>query len=153
METKPAPPAHLESHLGFWLRFVSNHVSGAFAARLAARKVSVPEWTALRELYEADMAPSLLAERLTLTRGAITKLADRLIRRKLVQRLADERDGRAQRLALTAAGRALVPELGALADANDAEFFAFLSRAERAGLENTLKKIVRRHGLSTIPTA
>jgi DNA-binding MarR family transcriptional regulator len=152
METGNVSPAHLKSHLGFWLRFVSNHVSGAFAAKLAARKIGVPEWAALRELYEGEMAPSLLAQRLTMTRGAVTKLADRLIRRKLVRRRADAADGRAQYLALTPAGRALVPALAALADANDAEFFAFLPRAERAALEKTLKEIVRRRGLTTIPT-
>lgn len=152
METRNPPPAHLKSHLGFWLRLVSNHVSGAFAARLSARKISVPEWAALRELYDGQMAPSLLAERLTMTRGAVTKLADRLIRRNLVRRRADAVDGRAQHLVLTPAGRALVPALAALADANDAEFFTFLPRAERAALEKTLKEIVRRHGLITIPT-
>ena len=152
METKLPCPAHLRSHLGFWMRFVSNHVSGTFAGRLAARKVTVPEWAFLRELYERDLAPSVLAERLAMTRGAITKLADRLIRRKLVQRRADPADGRAQRLTLTHAGRDIVPQLSALADANDAEFFAFLSDAERRSLDRILRKIVRRHGLTVIPT-
>lgn len=152
METKAPPPSHLRSHLGFWLRFVSNHVSGAFAAKLASRSLSVPEWALLRELYESDLAPSVLAERLAMTRGAITKLADRLVRRTLVQRRADLADGRAKRLTLTPAGRAIVPQLSALADANDAEFFAFLSEAERRSLDGILRRIVQRHGLTTIPT-
>ncbi len=151
METRLPPASHLKSHLGFWLRFVSNHVSGAFAAKLAARKISVPEWAALRELYGMDLAPSLLAERLSLTRGAVTKMTDRLVRRKLVRRHADERDGRAQRLTLTAAGRSLVPELSVLADINDAAFFDFLSDQDRHALDRILKAIVRHHALSTIP--
>ncbi|MFI5290109.1 MAG: MarR family transcriptional regulator, partial [Polyangia bacterium] len=54
----------LEAHLGFWLRFVSNHVSQAFSRRLAAHEVSVAEWVVLRELLEQDGAlPSDLAER------------------------------------------------------------------------------------------
>ncbi|HYD07668.1 MAG TPA: MarR family transcriptional regulator, partial [Reyranella sp.] len=31
----------LSDHLGFWLRLVSNHVSQAFAAKVASRGVTV----------------------------------------------------------------------------------------------------------------
>src|SRR5580704_8608408 len=99
-------PAALESHLGFWLRLVSNHVSHAFAQRLEALGVTVVEWVLLRELYDGERAPSSLAERMGMTRGAITKLADRLARRGLIGRKADARDGRAQLLTLTGQGRA-----------------------------------------------
>ena len=69
--------SELTAHLGYWLRFVSNHVSLAFARKLESRGVTVAEWVVLRELYEsAPVAPSEVAERLGLTRGAITKLAD-----------------------------------------------------------------------------
>ena len=69
----------LESHLGYWIRYVSNHVSHAFALKLAAVGVTVAEWVVLRELYDFESAPSALADRLGMTRGAISKLADRLI--------------------------------------------------------------------------
>jgi DNA-binding MarR family transcriptional regulator len=151
METISPTPAHLKSHLGFWLRFVSNQVSGSFAAKLAGEGISVAEWAALRELHGGELAPSVLAGRLGMTRGAITKLAGRLIRRKLVRRRADAQDGRGQFLALSVAGEALVPKLAALADRNDAEYFAFLGKAERGELEKILKRIVRHHGLSQIP--
>jgi DNA-binding MarR family transcriptional regulator len=69
----------LDAHLGYWLRFVSNQVSHAFSLRLARRDVTVAEWVVLRELYDAiEVVPSTLAERLGMTRGAISKLADRL---------------------------------------------------------------------------
>ena len=35
----PPPVSDLTAHLGFWLRTVSNHVSHAFAGRLAAQGV------------------------------------------------------------------------------------------------------------------
>ena len=147
------PVSSLDAHLGYWLRFVSNHVSHAFGLKLAARDVTAAEWVILRELYEPDaMAPSALAERLGMTRGAISKLADRLVAKALITRTASAEDGRYQALALTAAGRALVPALAALADRNDAEFFGHLSPAERAGVEAVLKDIIRRHGVRAIPT-
>jgi len=150
METKSL--SALEDHLGYWLRLVSNHVSGAFAEKLAAKDVSVAEWVVLRELYDAAQSPSLLAQKIGLTRGAITKLADRLLARKLVARAASAQDGRAQILSLTGQGRALVPQLAALADRNDAEFFAGLAPRERAALRNLLLKIVRGRDMRGAPT-
>ena len=39
-----AKPAALENHTGFWLRFVSNHVSHGFARKVAGSGVTVAEW-------------------------------------------------------------------------------------------------------------
>jgi DNA-binding MarR family transcriptional regulator len=143
----------MEAHLGYWLRYVSNHVSHAFARKVAERGVTVAEWVVLREMLETDAcAPSALAERLGMTRGAISKLADRLQAKALIARTAAKDDRRWQALALTPKGRALVPVLAALADANDAEFFGHLKPAERNHLMAAMKDIVRRGKLKTIPT-
>jgi DNA-binding MarR family transcriptional regulator len=145
--------ADLETHLGYWLRFVSNHVSHAFSLKLQACDVTVAEWVVLRELFDiADIQPSTLADRLGMTRGAISRLADRLIAKEMIARTASTGDRRQQTLSLTDDGRTLVPKLAELADRNDAEFFGHLEPAERAALEKTLKEIVRRHDLKTIPT-
>lgn len=142
----------LEAHAGYWLRFVSNHASHAFSRKVAARGVTVAEWVVLRELFDTgSAAPSHLAGRLGMTRGAITKLADRLIAKAMLLRRRDRDDGRAQTLTLTGKGRALVPELAALADRNDAEFFGHLTAAERQWLERMMKEIVRRHALRAVP--
>lgn len=144
----------LDAHLGYWLRFVSNHVSHAFGQKLAGRGVTVAEWVVLREMHGVEaLAPSALADRLGLTRGAISRLVDRLEAKALITRSAGEGDGRFQSLALTSAGHALVPELSALADRNDAEFFGHLPPGERKQVEAVMKEIVRRHGLKSIPIA
>lgn len=146
------PASALTSHLGYWLRHVSNHVSHAFARKLESRDVTVAEWVVMRELYgEAEMAPSRLADEIGLTRGAISKLADRLIAKGLLTRTADLSDGRAHTLALTTKGRGLIPKLATLADQNDAEFFDHLSAQERATVERVLKEIVKKRGLKSIP--
>lgn len=142
----------LDAHLGYWLRFVSNHVSHAFSRRITARDVTVAEWVVLRALFDGDaVAPSDIAERIGMTRGAISKLADRLIAKSLVTRTTAKTDRRYQSLTLTRSGRELVPKIAALADRNDAEFFGDLSATERATIENAMKKIVRRHDLRTLP--
>ncbi len=144
-------PAALDAHLGYWLRAVSNAVSHTFARAVEGQGVTVAEWVVLRELFDAPAAPSRLAQKLGLTRGAVTKLADRLIAKALITRAADAGDGRAQILSLTVAGRALVPGLAALADANDAHFFSHLSAAERSAFEATLKIIAARRGVTQTP--
>jgi DNA-binding MarR family transcriptional regulator len=150
--TPRQPVPDLTAHLGYWLRYVSNHVSQAFALKLEAREVTVAEWALMRKLYDTDcLAPSRLAEQLGLTRGAITKLADRLIAKGLATRTPDLSDARAQTLALTARGRSLVPKLAALAEQNEAEFFDHLSTEERSTIDRVLRDIVRIRGLKSIP--
>jgi DNA-binding MarR family transcriptional regulator len=142
----------LTAHLGYWLRYVSNHVSQAFARKVEAHGVTVAEWVLMRQLLDEEaLAPSRLAARMGMTRGAVSKLADRLIAKSLLARIADPQDGRAQTLSLTRAGRAMVPKLAALADANDAEFFEHLAPKDRAALLSTLRQIVERRGLKSLP--
>jgi DNA-binding MarR family transcriptional regulator len=142
----------LEDHLGYWLRYVSNQVSHGFNRKLATRDATVAEWVMLRELYDqAPMAPSALAERLGMTRGAISKLTDRLLAKALLTQVPGKQDRRYRELALTEAGCALVPELSVLADQNDAEFFGHLAPADRAAIERLMKGIVRKLELRTKP--
>jgi DNA-binding MarR family transcriptional regulator len=148
------PLPALDAHLGFHLRMVSNHVSHAFAARLAEYGVTVAEWCLLRSLYaQPPTPPSRLAGAMGHTRGAITRLADRLIAKSLLARLPDPEDGRAQTLALTDQAAVLVPTLAALADRNDAEAFACLTQAERAALEQLLRRLAAHHRLTATPIA
>lgn len=145
--------SHLETHTGFWLRYVSNHVSHAFARKLEQTGVTVAEWVILRHLYDhTSTASSTLADLTGLTRGAVSKLIDRLVQKKLATREYREDDRRFQSLALTAAGRKLVPTLAKIADENDKAFFAPLSVAEHKALLNALKKLVAAHELKTVPT-
>lgn len=146
------PVSDLTAHIGFWLRMVSNHVSHAFAAKLADKEVTVAEWSLMRALYGKEpMPPSRLADEMGLSRGAITKLADRLIAKSLIMREASADDGRAQTLALTDRGSALVPDLAALADRNDAEFFDCLTADERETLGRLLKSLAQRGSMTAIP--
>ncbi|MFO1047159.1 MAG: MarR family winged helix-turn-helix transcriptional regulator [Geminicoccaceae bacterium] len=142
----------MTAHLGYWLRYVSNHVSQAFARKVAAKGVTVAEWAMMRVLYgQEPTAPSRVAAQMGLTRGAVTKLANRLVAKSLITREASVDDGRAQTVALTAAGAAFVPELAALADQNDAECFVHLSADEREALQRILRDLVARLGLTAMP--
>lgn len=131
---------------------VSNAVSQSFARKVESEGVTVAEWVFLRALYDAGhVAPSQLAERMAMTKGAISKLADRLIEKSLVERHANPDDKRAHTLTLNRAGRRLVPRLAALADENDAEFFGGLTSDDRRRLMQLLRKIVRDSELTVVP--
>lgn len=145
-------PSELEDHVGYWLRYVSNHVSHAFAQKVEAKGVTVAEWVLMRQLLASGTTnPSQLAEAVGLTRGAVSKLIERLTRKRLVVRLSSEDDRRYQTVALTASGKRLVPALAQLADENDQEFFGHLKLKERLDLVNLLQEIVRRHGWKDLP--
>jgi DNA-binding MarR family transcriptional regulator len=159
MKDRKAPvPAvsDLKKHVGFWLRFVSNHISHAFARKLLATGVTVTEWVVMREMFDdQETSPGVLAERIGMTRGGVSKLVDRLVIRKLITRhdRSDRSDDRRfQSIALTATGRRLIPRLAALADQNDDEFFHPLSTGERAALIALMKKLAQAHALQTLPT-
>ncbi len=143
----------LDSHLGYWLRIVSNAVSQEFARKLEREGVTVAEWVFLRVLYGASpVAPSKLAARMGMTKGAISKLADRLTAKALVERGADPEDRRGHKLSLAAAARPLVERLSKLADANDIQFFGILSPEERAEMERLLRNIVAERSLRNVAT-
>jgi DNA-binding MarR family transcriptional regulator len=147
-----AEAAELTEHLGYWLRIVSNHVSHSFARKLEAKHVTVAEWVLMRVLLgRATIAPSQLADEMGMTRGAISKLADRLIEKALIAREPSRHDGRSQTLRLTKRGQILVPELAALADCNEVECFAHLSRHDKRDLQRILKETVARLGLRNVP--
>lgn len=146
------PVSRLDDHVGYWLRFVSNHVSHAFMQKVETHGVTVAEWVLLRELYETPgISPSQLAETLGMTRGTVSKLVERLCQKELVERTAAGDDRRRQTVAVTAAGGKLVPVLARLADENDREFFGHLSPEVSAALVGQLRDIVRRHGWKDLP--
>ena len=150
--TPPPEVTNLRSHIGFWLRFVSNHVSHTFARKLEGSGVTVAEWVILREMFDsASTSPSALATATCLTRGAVSKLIDRLVQKNLVSRAEASGDRRFQDIKLTAAGRALVPRLARIADQNDEEFFSQLSAEERERLVAMLMKLVDANRLHKVP--
>ena len=145
-------PSTLKDHAGYWLRYVSNHVSHAFARKVEAQGVTVAEWVLLREMLNSGAAnPSQLADGMGMTRGAVSRLVERLSRKQLAVRSSSEGDRRYQTVELTAAGKRLVPVLARLADENDREFFGHLKPEQRTTLVNLLQDIVRRHGWKDLP--
>jgi DNA-binding MarR family transcriptional regulator len=150
---KQTAPSPLEAHLGFWLRFVSNHVSIRFQQQLEAKGVTVTEWVALRTLWsQEETTHAELIQALGMTKGAASKVVSRLQEKGLAGRQLVDGRAREQSLALTAAGKTMVPQLAKLADANDSHFFGHLPASERQALAQAMQDLVQHHQLKDIPT-
>jgi DNA-binding MarR family transcriptional regulator len=146
------PISNLTDHTGYWLRVVSNAVSQSFTRKVADEGVTVAEWVFMRMLYEVGaVSPSVLAQKMGRTKGAISKLAARLLEKKRIEQTDDPNDKRAHDLSLSKSGRRKVPVLSKLADENDAEYFDVLNARERAALSKILKALVERRRLSNVP--
>ncbi len=88
-----------------------------------------------------------------MTKGAASKVVSRLEEKGLAQRLLADSRSREQSLVLTASGRALVPKLADLADANDKYFFGHLRADERQALMDAMQALAKPHQLREMPTA
>jgi DNA-binding MarR family transcriptional regulator len=152
VETISAPRASLEKHLGYWLRCVSNRVSGRFARALEAKKASVPEWVVLRFLSDRlQSTPGELSEILMMTRGGISKVIDKLEAKGWIECRRDTADTRVRRLSLTRGGESVVPAMAKIADQNDEKFFGCLTSSEKDVLFSLLRKISDVHQIEDIP--
>ncbi len=142
----------LEAHLGYWLRRVSNAVSDEFARSLQSRRTSVAEWVLLHHLWGLTQAtPGEMAEALTMTRGAISKIIDKLQSKDWIRSRIKREDNRVHLLSLTGAGRRILPQLAEIADHNDQKFFACLDADEMTVLRHLLGKLASHHQIREIP--
>jgi len=147
-----ANASSLETHAGFWLRFVSNHVSARFQAQIEEQDISISEWVAMRTLFDRDeTSNAVLIKALGMTKGAASKIVSRLEAKGLAVRQLVEGSGREQTLSLTDAGSALVPRLAAIADENDEHFFGHMSQRQRSDLMRLLSGLVAHHQLHELP--
>ena len=134
--------SNLEKHLGYWLRCLSNFVSGSFAGKLAERDVSVAQWVVLRTLHDnQNITLNQAAQMVGVDKSSLSRMIERLVRRNLVIRSEGD-DRRSLGLTLTPAARKLVPQLAKLADQNDASFFKTLSPKQRKEFLGTIKQLL-----------
>lgn len=139
-------PIVSDTELANRLRIAASAGHQAVSQAVLKHGVTASEWALLRDLHGAGAVPQTrLAERLGMTRGAISKLVDRLVaKRLLVRGRGGGGDRRVQIIGLTGAGALLVPELARAASAAEAILFAGISARERHVLESALGKLAGR---------
>jgi len=117
-------------------------VMTAVTAAAARYELSLPLWRILAILRDREPRMSDLAAHLGLDRSTITGIVDRAVARGLMQKLADESDRRANRVALTDAGRALTLECLTQVDRELAPLIADLDADARQRLTAALAALL-----------
>lgn len=108
MPREPRPDFQLDSHPFFWMTQAIAARDAALAGELREHGLRVPEWRVLASLYARKrLSMRELADLSSIDRTTLTRTVDRMQETGLVTRLADSRDLRVTRLALTAAGERL----------------------------------------------
>jgi DNA-binding MarR family transcriptional regulator len=112
-------------------------------------ELSFSQMKALHALYNSPEAVSVksLGESLGLSVAAISRAADELVQRGLVDRTEDPGDRRIKRLRLTEDGRDLIRKMRELRMAGFEEFVASLAPKERSLLAKALEPILARDDL------
>jgi DNA-binding MarR family transcriptional regulator len=155
MQCEPEEISPVESHLAYWSHYVGYRLFHELRRRTRKFGVTAAESVLLRKLLEHEQGamPSLLALRLGLSRGYLSRLAMRLEIKGLLNRTKTLSDRRALLVRLTGAGRALVGYLAAAADETNARNFHRAGVAWREAIERVMKWIVRRDRLRFVPPA
>ncbi|MDX2073017.1 MAG: MarR family transcriptional regulator [Alphaproteobacteria bacterium] len=144
--SKTGHPSSLDDHLGYWLRCLSNFVSGNFEEKLSGHDISVAQWVVLRTLFENNgVTLNQAAQLVGVDKSSLSRMVERLVQRGLIDR-AEGNDRRSIGLTLTATGKKLVPQLAKLADENDDTFFKSLSAKQREDFLATIQNLLTANG-------
>lgn len=114
-------------------------------ATMSEAGLSMPQMVALSMLsHHGPHSISALAAKLNLSLAATSHLVDRMVRQELVLRHEDADDRRHKRVAITAAGQALLERLVQARSRELAQSLAGLPPELRAQLEAVLGEVVAR---------
>ena len=137
-------------HVGFWLRVLSNGVSRTFEKSLQNYDVTVAQWMVLRALYGRESSLIELSEAIGIDQGSTSRLVERLVNKKLLNRVTPPEDRRSVRISLTSSGVSLVPKLASAADINDELFFGKISKAKKDQFVKTVMELIRKNNLPPV---
>jgi len=142
MPSKPRR-LRLQEYLPYRLSVAANAVSGLIAHGYESRfALRIPQWRLIAVLAdEGPLTQQSLCVRTIMDKVTVMRAAQVLLRRRLVRRLPNERDGRSHRLQLTAAGRRLYQQIVPLALEYQARLLTGFEREEVLRLEAMLKRL------------
>jgi len=133
----------LDRFLPYRLSVLSNRISQDIAQLYAARfALSVTEWRVLAVLGRyPDLSANEVAERTAMDKVTVSRAAQGLLKRRLVERASHEADGRSHRLSLSQEGARLHGEIAPLALAYEAALLSGLAPGEVTAMKLLLKRL------------
>lgn len=139
-------PLRLHGLPGFWLRCLHSALTNKLQARLKSRDagVAVSEWVTLSILHERPgLSINELAHLAGMHQAPISRIVDKLTKKKLVTRVTSMTDRRSVKVELTAEGVALREGLLGVAADNARESFSCLTEEEFETFMHTLQKVLK----------
>jgi DNA-binding MarR family transcriptional regulator len=140
------PFGSLEEEILVGLQLAHHRVLAPWARLLAERANLTPtQYNLLRILRGAGRdgwTCSEIAERLITRDPDVTRLLERLIRRRLIRRTPDSADRRAARIRITPQGRAVLGRLDAAVAELPGRVLSRLSRPDRRQLHAGLERVI-----------
>jgi DNA-binding MarR family transcriptional regulator len=139
-----------DSRIDAWRAVVTSHAAVTERVQRALAAADLPPLSWLELLWATERSPngrprmSELAERLTLSRGGITKLVDRLEDAGYLKRVACTDDRRSLQVALTAAGERMLEEMRAIYAAEVGRHLVALTADEAQLVAAALQKVTAR---------
>jgi DNA-binding MarR family transcriptional regulator len=136
-----------DSRVDTWRAVVTSHAAVTERVQRALAAADLPPLSWLELLWAVKRSPtgrprmSELAERLTLSRGGITKLVDRLEDAGYLKRVACTDDRRSLQAELTAAGERMLEEMRAVYVAEVGRHLDALTAEEAQLLAAALEKV------------
>jgi len=140
LEQTPVSPKHGIIRLVNRLRV---EMIDALDRELARFDISAAQLIVLASVanQEADSA-ARLCKSISYDPGAMTRMIDRLQQKGLIRRIPNREDRRATNLEITAAGKALYPQLLAAKETVQAKFVRGFSEGEIRKLEQLLNRMI-----------
>jgi DNA-binding MarR family transcriptional regulator len=136
-------PFDLRDSAGYLVNRLAASLKTALERELAPFDVTAQQWALMQALAQLEAATVVtLAGWLGVDVGAASRLIDRLEDKALVARTRTRADGRIAEVALTASGRALVPELVKQAEKVLAKLLRVVTPDESRVLNELLRRLV-----------
>ncbi len=137
------PGLRLNSYLPYRLSVASNAVSGLIARAYQDRfGLTIPQWRLIAVLAEeGGVTQGQIVTRTFMDKVTVSRTAQGLASRRLVDRSEHQADGRSHVLTLTPEGRRLYSEIAPLALAYEAALIAGLSPDEVSLLRRLLLRL------------
>ena len=139
----PESPLRLDSYLPYRLSVASDAVSRLIARAYEDRfGLTIPQWRLVCVLAEdGPRAQTAIVARTAMDKVTVARAVQGLLRRHLVARVAQEQEGRANRLGLTPEGQRLHADIAPLALAYEAALLAGLEPQEVRVLKRLLGRL------------
>ena len=134
-------------HLDAWRAVVTSHAAVTDRVQRALAAADLPPLSWFELLRAVKLSPtgrprmSELAEWLTLSRGGITKLVDRLVEAGYIERVTCDDDRRGLHAELTPAGERMLAEMEAVYAAEIERHLGALTGEEAAQVNAALQKV------------